>query len=402
MESKEYIDSRDVTKEDIDKAWQKLDCRKLLAHTSHDLRSSLNNVLGLTELAKSQLDDREYVEYCLEKVGDTTHFLLNIVNDILYTVSPAKENMTAKDTSINMRELFETVGSVIRPMAHEKKLHFHTQIDDNVAVYVKSDRGRIRQILQNLLSNAVKFTPRYGKIDFQLHQLAEHDNKARMEFVVRDTGIGIAPEVQEHIFLPMTKEYRGSTTVYGGVGLGLAICYKLTDYLGGRLEFKSNKGQGTEFKLYLDLELDQEMPEVAEIPENQGYNFAGKTVLLVEDDEINSEIARNLLSRRGLLVDTAENGRVALNKFMMNAPGTYDLILMDVRMPLMDGLEATRRIRASGKSDAKRIPIVAMTANAYEKDEQCSMEAGMDAHLTKPVETGVLYETVQRALDGEL
>ena len=152
----------------------------------------------------------------------------------------------------------------------------------------------------------------------------------------------------------------------------------------------------------MDLELDKEMPEAAQIPENQGYNFAGKTVLLVEDDEINSEIARNLLSRRGLLVDTAENGRVALSKFMMNAPGTYDLILMDVRMPLMDGLEATRRIRASGKSDAKRIPIVAVTANAYEKDEQCSMEAGMDAHLTKPVETGVLYETVQRALDGEL
>ncbi len=402
MDSKEYIDSREVAKEDIDKAWQTIDCRKLLAHTSHDLRSSLNNVLGLTELAKSQLDDREYVEYCLEKVGDTTHFLLNLVNDILYTISPDKEGAKGRSSTINTRELFETVGSNIRPIAHEKKLHFHTQIDDNVAAYVKSDRGRIRQILQNLLSNAVKFTPRYGKIDFQMHQLAEHDDTARMEFIVRDTGIGIAPEIQEHIFLPMTKEYRGSTTVYGGVGLGLAICYKLTDYLGGRLEFTSAKGQGSEFRLYLDLEIDREMSELPQAPDNQGYNFAGKTVLLAEDDEINSEIARNLLSRRGLLVDTAENGRVALNKFMMNAPGTYDLILMDVRMPLMDGLEATRRIRASGKSDAKKIPIVAMTANAYEKDKRRSMEAGMDAHLTKPVDTGILYETVQQALDGEL
>lgn len=402
MESKEFTDSKGVADEDIEKAWENIDCRKLLAHTSHDMRSSLNNVLGLTELAKTQLADKEYVEYCLEKISDSTHFLLNIVNDMLYTISPEKEDVAKRNTTINTRDLFEAVSNTVRPMAHEKKLHFHTQIDDSVAAYVKTDRGRIRQILQNLLSNSVKFTPRYGKIDFQLHQLAEHDDKARLEFVVRDNGIGIAPEVQDKIFLPMAKEYRGSTTVYGGMGLGLAICYKLTSYLGGRLEFTSTKGHGSEFRLYLDLEIDKEMSDVSPVLENQGYNFAGKTVLLAEDDEINAEIAKNLLSRRGLIVDTAENGRVAVNKFMMNAPGAYDLILMDVRMPVMDGLEATRRIRASGKSDAKRIPIVAMTANVYEKDLQQSIEAGMDAHLIKPVETGILYETVQHALDGEL
>lgn len=402
MNNTKYIDSRNVSKEDIELAWQKIDCRSLLAHTSRDLRSSLSNVLGLAELAKMQVDEKEYVEYCMEKIEDTTHYLLNLINDILYTISPETESITRRSSSFNILELFENVSSVARPIANGKKLHFHTQVGDNVAPYIISDRGRIQQILQNLLSNAVKFTPRYGKIDFQLHQLAEYDNKARIEFVVRDTGIGISPEVQENIFLPMTKEYKGSTTVYGGVGLGLAICYKLTDYLGGRLEFRSTKEHGTEFRLHLDLEIDQEMSAASHVLDNHGYNFAGKTVLLADDDEINCEIAKSLLTRRGLIVDTAENGKVALSKYMMNAPGAYDLILMNVRMPLMDGLEATRRIRASAKSDAKRIPIIAMTANAYAKDIQRSIEAGMDAHLTKPVETGLLYETLQRALDGEL
>ena len=402
MNNTKYIDSRNVSKEDIELAWQKIDCRSLLAHTSRDLRSSLSNVLGLAELAKMQVDEKEYVEYCMEKIEDTTHYLLNLINDILYTISPETESITRRSSSFNILELFENVSSVARPIANGKKLHFHTQVGDNVAPYIISDRGRIQQILQNLLSNAVKFTPRYGKIDFQLHQLAEYDNKARIEFVVRDTGIGISPEVQENIFLPMTKEYKGSTTVYGGVGLGLAICYKLTDYLGGRLEFRSTKEHGTEFRLHLDLEIDQKMSAASHVLDNHGYNFAGKTVLLADDDEINCEIAKSLLTRRGLIVDTAENGKVALSKYMMNAPGAYDLILMNVRMPLMDGLEATRRIRASAKSDAKRIPIIAMTANAYAKDIQRSIEAGMDAHLTKPVETGLLYETLQRALDGEL
>ena len=402
MNNTKYIDSRNVSKEDIELAWQKIDCRSMLAHTSRDLRSSLSNVLGLAELAKMQVDEKEYVEYCMEKIEDTTHYLLNLINDILYTISPETESITRRSSSFNILELFENVSSVARPIANGKKLHFHTQVGDNVAPYIISDRGRIQQILQNLLSNAVKFTPRYGKIDFQLHQLAEYDNKARIEFVVRDTGIGISPEVQENIFLPMTKEYKGSTTVYGGVGLGLAICYKLTDYLGGRLEFRSTKEHGTEFRLHLDLEIDQEMSAASHVLDNHGYNFAGKTVLLADDDEINCEIAKSLLTRRGLIVDTAENGKVALSKYMMNAPGAYDLILMNVRMPLMDGLEATRRIRASAKSDAKRIPIIAMTANAYAKDIQRSIEAGMDAHLTKPVETGLLYETLQRALDGEL
>ena len=390
------------TREELDAMWQDIDCRKLLAHTSHDLRSSLNNVLGLTELAKHQVEDRDYVAYCLDKIDDSAHFLLNLLNDILYTITPEDNEKVLRQDSFNLRELFDNLCSGIKASAQDKRINFIFRMDNDMVHYVISDRGRVRQIIQNLLSNAIKFTPRYGKVEFLVHQLAREQDKVSLEFVVRDTGIGIKEELQDKIFLPMTKGHRGSTTVYGGTGLGLALCKRLTDWLGGRLEFKSSKGHGSDFRLYLDLDIDTNAEGQATEQPAEGYDFAGKTVLLAEDSAINSEIVKRLLASRGVIVDTAENGRIAMNKFMMNAPGAYDLILMDVRMPLMDGLEAASRIRASGKSDAKQIPIVAMTANAYDRDVQRSMEAGMNAHLTKPVETAELYETMRKAMDGEL
>ena len=396
MEHKKY------TREELDAMWQDIDCRKLLAHTSHDLRSSLNNVLGLTELAKNQMEDREYVAYCLDKIDDSAHFLLNLLNDILYTITPQESAGSIRQDSFNLRELFDNLCSGIKASVQDKRINFTARMDEDMVQYVISDRGRVRQIIQNLLSNAIKFTPRYGKVEFFVHQLARERGKVSLEFVVKDTGIGIKEELQDKIFLPMTKGHTGSTTVYGGTGLGLALCKRLTDWLGGRLEFKSTKGHGSDFRLYLELDVDLKAEGFATEQPVDGYNFAGKTVLIAEDSAINSEIVKRLLARRGVIVDIAENGRIAMNKFMMNAPGAYDLILMDVRMPLMDGLEAASRIRASGKSDAKKIPIVAMTANAYDRDVQRSMEAGMNAHLTKPVETAELYETMRKAMDGEL
>ncbi len=390
------------TREELDAMWQDIDCRKLLAHTSHDLRSSLNNVLGLTELAKHQVEDREYVAYCLDKIDDSAHFLLNLLNDILYTITPQEDAKSIRQDSFSLKELFDNLCSSIKASAQDKRINFVSRMDNDMVQHVISDRGRVRQIIQNLLSNAIKFTPRYGKVEFFIHQLAREQDKVFLEFVVRDTGIGIKEELQDKIFLPMTKGHTGSTTVYGGSGLGLALCKRLTDWLGGRLEFKSSKGHGSDFRLYLDLDIDTSAEGQAVEQPAEGYDFAGKTVLLAEDSAINSEIVKRLLASRGVIVDTAENGRIAMNKFMMNAPGAYDLILMDVRMPLMDGLEAASRIRSSGKSDAKKIPIVAMTANAYDKDVQRSMEAGMNAHLTKPVETAELYETMRKAMAGEL
>ena len=385
----------------IEELWQNIDCRKLLAHMSHDLRSPLSNVLGLTELARNKSDDREYVEYCLEKIDASAHFLMDMLTDVLYIIRLEAGENNLRKSSVDLKEFFNSLSDTARAMAYEKRLNFF-HFDEQIVPLVRTDGSRVRQVLQNLLSNAIKFTPRFGRVDFSAKLLEADNDRVRIRFTVKDTGVGIADELKDIIFLPLTKEYRGSTNVYGGSGLGLAICKQLVDRLGGTLDFISNKGDGSEFWVVLDFEQDKAaLQRQAEVPA-QAVDFSGKYVLLAEDNRINCEIVKRLLTRRGLTVETAENGQVALNKYMMNAPRTYDLILMDVRMPYMDGLKAARMIRASGKSDARTIPIMAMTANAYEEDIQKSMEAGMNAHLVKPVEPSELYRAVQKALNGEL
>lgn len=389
-------------KKRIEELWQNIDCRKLLAHMSHDLRSPLSNVLGLTELARNKSDDREYVEYCLEKIDASAHFLMDMLTDVLYIIRLEAGENNLRKSSVDLKEFFNSLSDTARAMAYEKRLNFFAHFDEQIVPLVRTDGSRVRQVLQNLLSNAVKFTPRFGRVDFSAKLLEADSDRVRIRFTVKDTGVGIADELKDIIFLPLTKEYSGSTNVYGGSGLGLAICKQLVDRLGGTLDFTSSKGNGSEFWVVLDFEQDKAaLQRQAEVPA-QAVDFSGKYVLLAEDNHINCEIVKRLLTRRGLTVETAENGQIALNKYMMNAPRTYDLILMDVRMPYMDGLKAARMIRASGKSDAKTIPIMAMTANAYEEDIQQSMEAGMNAHLVKPVEPSELYRAVQRALNGEL
>ena len=389
-------------KKRIEELWQNIDCRKLLAHMSHDLRSPLSNVLGLTELARNKSDDREYVEYCLEKIDASAHFLMDMLTDVLYIIRLEAGENNLRKSSVDLKEFFNSLSDTARAMAYEKRLNFFAHFDEQIVPLVRTDGSRVRQVLQNLLSNAIKFTPRFGRVDFSAKLLEADNDRVRIRFTVKDTGVGIADELKDIIFLPLTKEYSGSTNVYGGSGLGLAICKQLVDRLGGTLDFISNKGDGSEFWVVLDFEQDKAaLQRQAEVPA-QAVDFSGKYVLLAEDNRINCEIVKRLLTRRGLTVETAENGQVALNKYMMNAPRTYDLILMDVRMPYMDGLKAARMIRASGKSDARTIPIMAMTANAYEEDIQKSMEAGMNAHLVKPVEPSELYRAVQKALNGEL
>ena len=386
----------------IEELWQNIDCRKLLAHMSHDLRSPLSNVLGLTELARNKSDDREYVEYCLEKIDASAHFLMDMLTDVLYIIRLEAGENNLRKSSVDLKEFFNSLSDTARAMAYEKRLNFFAHFDEQIVPLVRTDGSRVRQVLQNLLSNAIKFTPRFGRVDFSAKLLEADNDRVRIRFTVKDTGVGIADELKDIIFLPLTKEYSGSTNVYGGSGLGLAICKQLVDRLGGTLDFTSSKGNGSEFWVVLDFEQDKAaLQRQAEVPA-QAVDFSGKYVLLAEDNRINCEIVKRLLTRRGLTVETAENGQIALNKYMMNAPRTYDLILMDVRMPYMDGLKAARMIRASGKSDAKTIPIMAMTANAYEEDIQQSIEAGMNAHLVKPVEPSELYRAVQRALNGEL
>lgn len=383
-----------------DDVWSHLDSRRILAHTSHDLRTHLNTVLGLTSLAKAQSDDKEYIEYCLEKIDVSAHAVLDMVNDILYLTRLDSRDMLHTE-SVNVAEMFTSIAETAKAMADEKRISFVFAMNIGDKQDVMADGNRVRQVLNNLLSNAVKFTPRYGRVEFSMGQLSADEDKLQLEFIVKDSGIGIAEEIQDKIFQPFIKEYSGNTTVYGGMGVGLAMCKRIVDLMGGKIDFYSVKGEGSTFNVRWTFDLDKKAVQKTDAG-HKDLRFNGETVLLAEDNEINCEIVKRLLQKQGLKVETAENGQVALSKFMINAPGTFDIILMDVRMPYMDGLTATQRIRASGKSDAETIPILAMTANAYEADIKKSLAAGMNAHLTKPVDAKRICKAIQKALDGEL
>ena len=389
-------------KKRIEELWQNIDCRKLLAHMSHDLRSPLSNVLGLTELARNKSDDREYVEYCLEKIDASAHFLMDMLTDVLYIIRLEAGENNLRKSSVDLKEFFNSLSDTARAMAYEKRLNFFAHFDEQIVPLVRTDGSRVRQVLQNLLSNAVKFTPRFGRVDFSAKLLEADNDRVRIRFTVKDTGVGIADELKDIIFLPLTKEYSGSTNVYGGSGLGLAICKQLVDRLGGTLDFISNKGDGSEFWVVLDFEQDKAaLQRQAEVPA-QAVDFSGKYVLLAEDNDLNAEIAMLQLEKQGMVVKRVENGQEAVETFADQPAGSFDVILMDIMMPLMNGYEATKAIRSlESRPDAAKIPIIAMTANAFAEDVEAAHAAGMDAHLSKPIDMEEVLQTLRRCLQNQ-
>lgn len=370
---------------------------------SHEIRTPLNTVIGMTALAKDRTDDPNYLKYCLERIDSSAHHLLMLINDVLDVSNIEKNKIILHPEKIKFREFIGDIVNSVRSDTNDKKINFRDNVEGDPAAGYIFDATRVKQVLMNMLSNAVKFTPRYGTIQFTIQKLNSNNGKDILSFTVKDTGIGISPEFLPHVFDVFEQEYSGNTTIYGGTGMGLAISKSIINLMGGTIEVKSEKGKGTEFCVEVELEVDTEAGKTATVAKGcENNQFAGHRVLLAEDNEINCEIAKQLLTRRGLSVDVAENGREALSHYMMNVPGYYDLIIMDVRMPYMDGLTATRKIRSSGKSDCKSIPIMAMTANAMEEDIKESMHAGMNAHLTKPIAPKLLYNAIQEALNGTL
>lgn len=374
---------------------------KLLTRLSPEIRTPLNTIIGLAELAKGRVDDPEYIEYCLNKIDISAKQLLNLVNEVLDISNHTVSNHVLREESTDFYELMQDIVRNIRVTTNDKKINFRDDIQSDLAAGYVIDAGRVRQMLINILANAVKFTPRYGTIHFYVRRLSSDGQRDVLEFVISDTGIGISPEFLPHVFEMFEQEYDGNTTVYGGTGLGLAVSKNIVTMMNGDISVTSQKGEGTEFRIKLALKLS---PSLGKKDMNKGmrrpFDFSNHRVLLVEDNEVNCMIARQMLERRGMEVYVAEHGRAALDQYMMNPPGFFDLIIMDVRMPYMDGLTATKKIRMSGKTDCKDIPIIAMTANAMVDDVEKSREAGMCAHIAKPINPRMLYNAIQRALDG--
>ena len=274
----------------------------------------------------------------------------------------------------------------------DRGLKFLIRNNPDIPNYLFGDEVRIRQILINIIGNAIKFTKDGGNISFRVREVPQDDMTSTYHFEVEDTGVGMKPEFVTKVFEAFAQEEGGSRTTYKGTGLGMAISKQLSELMGGTVEVESEYEKGSKFTLIIPMTIDTTPREEEE--EEELEDLEGLRILMAEDNELNQEIAQELLEDVGATVEVADNGLIAVNKFRDNPPGTFDLILMDVMMPEMDGIEATKTIRALDREDAKTIPILAMTANAFEEDKKKVLDAGMNAHLSKPIEMDLVMKTI--------
>ena len=371
-----------------------------LSNMSHDIRTPMNAIIGITTLMKNELHQPEKLAEHLGKLETSGQLLLGIINDILDMSRIESGKTTLNVEKMNLTQQISQLDSVIRQQAGQRRQTFtvetHVQHEN-----VLGDSNRLKQVLMNILSNAVKYTPNGGHIRLEIDELTHTEHYTKYRFVVQDDGIGMSEEFQKTLFEPFTREEKSGTNKVQGTGLGMAITKSIVDLMGGTIHVESTTGKGTRFEVVLEFPIDAEADTVQEtqVPpeeEETASPLSGMKFLCAEDNAINAEILEMLLEANGASCTICANGQEIVDAFASVKPGDYDMILMDVQMPVMDGLEATRRIRSSENPLGKTIPILAMTANAFLEDMQKSREAGMDEHLSKPVDISALEQTVKR------
>ena len=375
-----------------------------LSNMSHEIRTPMNAIIGLNKIAMEDPTVSETVREHLMKVDGSAQHLLNIINDILDMSRIESGRIAIKNEEFPFAKEIEQVNSMISSQCKEKGLDYEFRVIGKTDDYYVGDGMRIRQIVINLLGNAVKFTHKGGKVSFVIEEGPRSDEEAELRFVVSDTGIGMSEEFLPQLFDAFSQEDSSSTNIYGSSGLGMAITKRMVELMGGSIEVESVKGEGSTFTVELTLGVSDRKDgaadggtadSTAEAPEDNKAGLSGRRILLAEDVAINAEIIKMVLSQADIEVDHAENGRIAVDRFRDHDEWYYDAILMDMRMPEMDGLEASKTIRAMDRADAANIPIIALTANAFEEDVQRSLQAGLDAHLSKPVEPETLFGTLE-------
>ena len=371
-----------------------------LSNMSHDIRTPMNAIIGITTLMKNELHQPERLAEHLGKLETSGRLLLGIINDILDMSRIESGKTTLNIEKMNISQQVSQLDSIIRQQASQRRQTFtvetHMQHEN-----VLADPNRLKQVLMNILSNAVKYTPTGGHIRLELDELPRNEHYARYRFVVQDDGIGMSEAYQKTLFDPFTREERSGTNKVQGTGLGMAITKNIVDLMGGSINVESTTGKGTRFEVVLEFPVDAEadtVPEAQVLPEEEEETspLSGMKFLCAEDNAINAEILEMLLEANGASCTICSNGQEIVDAFASVKPGEYDMILMDVQMPVMDGLEATRRIRSGENPLGRIIPILTMTANAFLEDMQKSREAGMDEHLSKPVDIAALEQTVKR------
>ena len=374
-----------------------------LSNMSHDIRTPMNAIIGFTTLALSSITEQEKVKDYLGKILSSSNHLLSLINDILDMSRIESGKVVLEEQETNLAVLADELEHLLSEQAKAQGLELKVDYSKLRDRDVFCDKTRLNQVLLNLLSNAVKFTPAGGHVSFTLTQLEQlSPGKGVYEIRVKDDGIGMTAEFAKRVFEPFERERTSTVSKIQGTGLGMAIAKNIIDMMGGTIDLHTKKGEGTEFVLRLELVL-QTQPKPVEakqqelLPEASSEYFAGKRLLLVEDNELNREIACMILCKYGFELETAENGQEAVEMVAAAAPGYYDLVLMDIQMPIMDGHEATRRIRALENPELAKVPIVAMTANAFDEDRRAAKDCGMNGFISKPIN---MQEVIQALRDN--
>lgn len=372
-----------------------------LNNMSHDIRTPMNAIIGFTSLATTHLDDKELVRDYLNKITAASDHLLSLINDVLDMSRIESGKVVIEETTCDLHQILRDLQPMIQTGLETKSLDYHLDDSNLIHPYVICDHLRLNQVLLNALSNALKFTPANGHICVSASEkTGDTKDTAIFEFSVEDTGIGMSPEFLEHIFEPFERERTSTVSGIQGTGLGMSITKNLVELMNGHISVESQKGCGSTFRFTFHFRLS-EPPENQETPDGPAMELpSGHHLLLTEDNELNQEIAVTILEDAGYTVDVASNGAEAVEKVRNSANAPYDLILMDIQMPVMDGIEAAKAIRAMPDPHLASLPIVAMTANAFEEDRQRVLSAGMNGHLGKPIDLDELFSTLQNILGG--
>ncbi len=366
---------------------------EFLSRMSHEIRTPMNAILGFSEIGLSAGTNAE-VREAFTQIDESGKYLLGLINDILDMSRIENNKVVLHEEVIDSPAFFGTVVEMLQPLLQEKDMTLQTEFPHGDTRFVYCDKLRTRQIYLNLLNNAIKFSPKHSTVTWSVKDLEVKDGRQCFEIIVQDHGIGISEEFQKHLFEPFAREESGKAANVPGTGLGLAVVKNMVELMGGTITIQSQVGKGTKATVRLSHRIANG-PEAAVIEPRQ-VDLTGVHVLLAEDHPTNTVIAKRLLENRGMRVTTAENGKLAVDLFSKSAEDTFDIILMDIRMPVMDGLTAAKTIRALDRSDAASVPIIAMTANAFAEDRELSIKAGMNAHLSKPFEAKTLYDTIEK------
>ena len=373
---------------------------EFLQRMSHDIRTPINGICGMIDMAEHYADDMEKQAEYRAKIKGASHLLLELVNEVLDMSKLESDEVVLEEIPFNLSSISEEVLAVIEQMAAEQNIRIMWEKKEITHRDLIGSPGYVKRVIMNFLSNAVKYNRANGHIYLSCREIpSEQPGMTTMEFVCRDTGIGMTEEFQKHIFEPFAQEHTGSRTKFAGTGLGMPITKKLVEKMGGTITFESEKGVGTTFVIRVPFKIDPDADKREEQKDVSEKSIKGLHILLAEDNELNMEIAEFVLQNEGADVTKAWDGQEAVELFRNSEPGEFDVILMDIMMPVMNGYEATKMIRSLDREDAKEVPIIAMTANAFTEDRIRAKAAGMDEHVAKPVDVELLIKVIHKLVN---